>query len=234
MNLSAFDLNLLKVLDALLRQRSTVKAGDRVGLSQPAVLSALGRLRLAFGDPLLVRDGQRMRPTEFALSLAQILEDSGRLPNPARFDPATAEHTVRITASDFFTKMMLPDLMARLERLSTGIALRYADAPNPQSMEELRDGRVDLCLLPEIAFASWAEWRPAVHAAYVLIARQDHPDLRAAGVTTAQAMPVELYCRLRHAAFRVIEAQPEHQAMSLSALSLERRVILSVPTFAAV
>lgn len=89
-------------------------------------------------------------------------------------------------------------------------------------------------LLPEIAFANWAQWRPAFHAAYVLIARQDHPDLRAAGVATTQAMPVELYCRLRHAAFRVTEAQPEHQAMALSALGLVRRVILSVPTFAAV
>lgn len=87
MSLSAFDLNLLKVLDALLCQRSTVKDGDRVGLSQPVVSSALGRLRLAFADPLLVRDGQRMRPTEFALSLAQILENSGRLLNPAALIP---------------------------------------------------------------------------------------------------------------------------------------------------
>ncbi|WP_368046103.1 LysR family transcriptional regulator [Rhizobium sp. CBN3] len=42
MNLSAFDLNLLKVLDALLRERSTVRAGERVGLSQPAVSAPLG------------------------------------------------------------------------------------------------------------------------------------------------------------------------------------------------
>jgi Bacterial regulatory helix-turn-helix protein, lysR family len=46
MNLNAFDLNLLKVLDALLREGSTVRAGERIGLSQPAVSAALGRLRV--------------------------------------------------------------------------------------------------------------------------------------------------------------------------------------------
>lgn len=105
MNLSAFDLNLLKVLDALLRERSTVRAGERVGLSQPAVSAALGRLRAAFGDPLLMRDGQQMRPTEFALALVlpltQLLEDSSRLLNPASFDPVSAVQTFRIAASDF-------------------------------------------------------------------------------------------------------------------------------------
>ena len=57
MNLSGFDLNLLRVLDALLRENSTVAAGRRIGLSQPAVSAALGRLRVALADPLFVRVG---------------------------------------------------------------------------------------------------------------------------------------------------------------------------------
>ncbi len=63
MNMATFDLNLLRVLDALLREGSTVAAARRVGLSQPAVSAALGRLRHALGDPLLVRHGPRLRPT---------------------------------------------------------------------------------------------------------------------------------------------------------------------------
>ena len=55
MNLLTFDLNLLRVLDALLRDQSTVKAGRRVSLSQPAVSAALGRLRDTLNDPLFVR-----------------------------------------------------------------------------------------------------------------------------------------------------------------------------------
>lgn len=69
MNLSGFDLNLLKVLDALLTEGSTVAAGRKVGLSQPAVSAALNRLRHAFADPLFVRVGQRLEATDRARQL---------------------------------------------------------------------------------------------------------------------------------------------------------------------
>ncbi|TAZ46824.1 LysR family transcriptional regulator [Rhizobium ruizarguesonis] len=238
MNLSAFDLNLLKVLDALLRERSTVRAGERVGLSQPAVSAALGRLRAAFGDPLLMRDGQQMRPTEFALALVlpltQLLEDSSRLLNPASFDPVSAVQTFRIAASDFFTEMMLPGLMANLEQRAPGISLRYTDSLSLQTMDDLREARLDLILLPAGNFSPWVDWRPIFHASYVVVARQDHPVLRQHGVTPAAAMPVELYCSLRHAAFRVIEMAPDRETAALAALGLQREVVLSVPTFTAV
>src|SRR5690606_23761898 len=68
-NISTFDLNLLRVLDALLRESSVTRAATRVGLSQPATSAALGRLRHALGDPLFVRHGQRLVPTDHALSL---------------------------------------------------------------------------------------------------------------------------------------------------------------------
>ena len=98
MNLQSFDLNLLKVLDALLREASTTRAGERIGLSQPAVSAALGRLRAAFDDPLLVRDGQSLRPTEFALSLVtplqHLLEDAGQLLKRPAFDPVDGDRRV--------------------------------------------------------------------------------------------------------------------------------------------
>jgi DNA-binding transcriptional LysR family regulator len=68
-NLRTFDLNLLRVLDALLREGSTVGAARRLGLSQPAVSSALGRSRHALGDPLFIRQGQGLVPTSFATGL---------------------------------------------------------------------------------------------------------------------------------------------------------------------
>ena len=70
MNLRSFDLNLLRVLDALLEEGSTVRAGERIGLSQPAVSSALGRLRGALGDPLFIRSGSGLEPTDFARKIA--------------------------------------------------------------------------------------------------------------------------------------------------------------------
>ena len=73
MNLRSFDLNLLVVLDALLREGSTIRAGEKVGLSQPAVSAALARLRHALDDPLFIRQGQGLAPTDFARALAMPL-----------------------------------------------------------------------------------------------------------------------------------------------------------------
>ena len=61
MNFAALDLNLLRVFDAMMLEGSTVRAGERVGLSQPAVSSAIGRLRHITGDALFVRDGASTR-----------------------------------------------------------------------------------------------------------------------------------------------------------------------------
>lgn len=76
-SLSNFDLNLLRMLDALLRAHSRVRAGERLGLSQPAVSAALGRLRAALGDELFFRRGQGLEATLFALSLQGLARNAG-------------------------------------------------------------------------------------------------------------------------------------------------------------
>ena len=48
MNFAALDLNLLRVFDAMMVELSTVRTGERIGLSQPAMSNALARMRVAF------------------------------------------------------------------------------------------------------------------------------------------------------------------------------------------
>ncbi|MCC0036022.1 MAG: LysR family transcriptional regulator [Hoeflea sp.] len=102
MNLASFDLNLLRVLDALLREGSTVKAGLRIGLSQPAVSAALGRLRTALQDELFLRRGQGLEPTDYAKSLELPLRDildgiELMFEKPKLFDPLTAQANFTIS-----------------------------------------------------------------------------------------------------------------------------------------
>ena len=100
MNISALNLNLLPVLDALLAERNVSRAGARVGLSQPAVSNALAQLREYFGDPLLVRKGNAWcRPSarspsrdRCARRLMALEQGLGRR---AVFDPAIASATSR-------------------------------------------------------------------------------------------------------------------------------------------
>ncbi len=238
MNLRNFDLNLHKVLDALLRDTSTVRAGERIGLSQPAVSAALGRLRAAFGDPLLVRDGQALRPTEFALTLVaplqRLLEDTGHLLARPAFDPATATDVFRISAADFFTEMMLPDLMSRLRRDAPGVTLRSTDSISMKTNDDTREGRLDLMILPVQAVAPWLESEPLFRSDYRIVARRNHPVLTRHGITPDRPMPMDLYCQLPHAAFQVVEFQPEVEHRLLADRGYTLRIVLSVPTFTAV
>src|SRR5580704_15797825 len=94
MNWGAFDLNLLIVFDAVMQERSVTRAGDRIGLSQPAVSHALGRLRHMLKDELFVRTPEGMIPTPRAEHLAeplrQALRDMELALEPETFVPEEA------------------------------------------------------------------------------------------------------------------------------------------------
>src|SRR6478672_2853942 len=99
------DLHLIRVLNTVLTERSVSRAAIRLGMYQPAVSAALKRLRVLAGDPILVRSGAGMVPTDAGLRMiepsASILRAAGMLFSDARgFDPATAEITFRLAASD--------------------------------------------------------------------------------------------------------------------------------------
>src|SRR5215207_5779674 len=76
--LRRLDLNLLPVFAALMRERSVTRAGQALFLSQPAASAALARLRAAFRDELLVRNGRALEPTPRAEALLAELEPALR------------------------------------------------------------------------------------------------------------------------------------------------------------
>jgi len=59
----ASDLNLYRVLHTIYLAGNLTKAGEVLGVTQPAVSNALARLRKLYDDPLFVRSGTYMRPT---------------------------------------------------------------------------------------------------------------------------------------------------------------------------
>src|SRR5260221_14782555 len=95
MNWGAFDLNLLIVFDAVMQERSVTRAGQRVGLSQPAMSHALSRLRHMLKDELFIRAPEGMVPTPRAEALAQplrhALSEMQLALAPAAFDPAASD-----------------------------------------------------------------------------------------------------------------------------------------------
>jgi DNA-binding transcriptional LysR family regulator len=118
--LDKIDLHLIKVLHTVLTERSVSRAATRLGMYQPAVSSALKRLREFSGDPLLVRSGAGMVPTDAGLRMiepsAHILRAAEVMFSDARgFEAKTAQVSFRIAASDYLDPMFLPQLVSRIK-----------------------------------------------------------------------------------------------------------------------
>ena len=119
------DLHLIRVLHTVLTERSVSRAALRLGMYQPAVSASLKRLRELAGDPLLVRSGATMVPTEAGLRMidpaADILRSAEVLFSDARaFDPATARHTFSLAASDYLDPAFLPQLVTLVKAQAPG------------------------------------------------------------------------------------------------------------------
>jgi DNA-binding transcriptional LysR family regulator len=146
-----FDLNLLPVLDALLRRGSVSAAAEHLGLAQPAVSKALRRLRLYFGDPLFVRTGRGMAATPKAMELApvvaQVMETArARLVPGAGFDAATSQRVFTLSMSDVAELVFLPTLLPRLQALAPQVTLRVVRVPPRDLDAALEQRNVDLAL----------------------------------------------------------------------------------------
>ena len=148
-NLSRLDLNLLVAFDALLTERSVTRAAARIGLGQSAMSHNLARLRTLFGDELLTRGAEGMRPTPRALALADpvrvtLAQIQAAVLQREDFDQATAERVFRIGLADSIEVAVAPGLMARVRATAPGVALGFRSIDRMSVLEELDTGRLDL------------------------------------------------------------------------------------------
>ncbi|WP_082659080.1 LysR family transcriptional regulator [Aureimonas sp. AU40] len=173
------DLNLLTALDALLREESVTGAAARLGLSVSATSRLLARLRVATGDPLLVRAGRRLVPTPHALALRaevpELARDLRRVlsPEPARFDTADLQRTFVIRANDGFVDLFAAALIEAAE-LAPGVCLRFAPKPD-KDVGVLRDGRIDLEIGVLGASAPEMRFQHLFRDRFVGVVRAGHP-----------------------------------------------------------
>ncbi|HEX5685629.1 MAG TPA: LysR family transcriptional regulator [Ideonella sp.] len=190
------DLHLVKVLYTVVSEQSVSRAALRLGSGQPLVSAQLRRLRALTGDPLLVRAGAGLAPTDTALALLapaeRLLREAETLFGPARpgraFEPARATLTMRIAASDYLDPLFLPGVVARLQQLAPQARLEL----HPLSAEfdyrrKLAAGEVDLVV------GNWLEPPDELHLGrlssdeVVCLVAADHPAVKnPRGWTTAR------------------------------------------------
>jgi LysR family transcriptional regulator, mexEF-oprN operon transcriptional activator len=145
-NLRSFDLNLMLVFDALMKERSVTKAASRLRIQQPAMSHSLSTLRLLLQDELFVRVGQTMRPTPRANALAEgvneVLAQAHRLLLTSQpFDPGKEERIFRIGFSSELEVILMPPLAEHLHQHAHGIRV-HARAAAPESVFQMLDDHV--------------------------------------------------------------------------------------------
>jgi DNA-binding transcriptional LysR family regulator len=181
MDLSRFDLNLLLVFEAVLRERSVTRAADRLSLSQPAMSHALNRLRHLLKDQLFVRGTTGMEPTpraeQLSTAVARILDDLRRSLEPNEFDPQTANRRFKIAINNYAAVVLAAPLISVCARLAPGISLSLRPSGTLHVADLLDRGELDLAItateLPGVRFGT----QTLLEDDYVAVLRVDHPAL---------------------------------------------------------
>lgn len=227
MDIRSIDLNLLVVLEALLLDRNVTRAAKRVGLSQSATSSALGRLRDLFQDPLLVRTSEGMVPTQTALALMpDVLESLKQVRSifeeKPRFNPATSTRTFAIVATDFMQMLLASKLAKTIEAKAPGIEISFKIPTGSIPTLAMQKGEIDL------AFAPYADSPQGIYRQtlfsdrLVSITREDHP-------TIGKKISLSEYLKLNHV---VVSFSGDRKTLvdeELAKKGLRRKITAVVP-----
>ncbi|SAK45720.1 LysR family transcriptional regulator [Caballeronia arationis] len=223
------DLNLLRVFLAIWDLRSLTAAGDRLGLTQPAVSHALRRLRNLFEDPLFVRTPNGMVPTDAAFRLYPPLAQAIAIINEAmqqlaKFDPATAQRVFRVSMSDMSEFYFLPPLIALLDREARGIRIDVVNIPVESVSASMRAGEIDLALGYVPGLDAGCVSQTLFVDEHVCVVRAGHP-LRKAKPSREDLSALRyVYASTNATGHRMVEQW-------LDELNLKRDVVLRLPHF---
>lgn len=227
--LAPFDLNLLVSFAVLFEERSVTRAALRLGVTQPTLSHALGKLREVLDDPLFVRSPSGMVPTPRAEQLAPLisagLEQLSRgLRDDTTFVPERTTRSFRVFFTDYSQLVFLPGLAARLARRAPQAEL-LAHATPSFVLEHLESGELDLAI-SGTAPSDQVTCRTLLTDPYVCLLRRDHP--------AAQGeLSLERFVELPHILVSPQGSGPTAVDPALARHGLSRRVLLRVSSFLA-
>jgi DNA-binding transcriptional LysR family regulator len=239
MDMTGFDLNLLRVFAAIARERSVSRAGEQIAMSQPAVSAALNRLRHALDDQLFVRRGNDMVPTpraeELVVPVREALERlQGALQVKRAFDPRLVQRTCTLLGSDFVSMLLMPALSERLASEAPGLRLRLLESTCQDNDRLLLEDAADAFIEGPLELPEWISRQTLFQSEFTVIARRDHPRLVECGIAPGDALPLDLFCELPHALRTVEGGMTGYTDNALARLGRSRTVSFVVPHFHAV
>lgn len=229
MDIRSVDLNLLPVLDALLRHRSVSVAARELDMSQSALSSALGRLRTLLGDALFVRTGRGLLPTtratQLAGPLAVILEQvRDRVLSSGGFAPPVAQRQFTLCLSDVGSYVLWPGMVRAVRDQAPNVSMRLRVLEQTAIAAALQNGEVDLAVgaypgLPDSLFQ-----RRLFNREHVCLVREGHP-------LATRRLTLKQFASASHVVVRMSSGVQERIDQQLAAEGHRRVIALEMPSY---
>lgn len=229
MDIKSVDLNLLPVLDALLRQRSVTLAARELDMSQSAVSTALGRLRDTLGDQLFVRTGRGMLPTPRASQLTEPVEailDKLRdeVLSASGFVAEESERTFTLGLSDVGSYVLWPRIVSSVAQLAPMVRLRMRVMTLPLIASALESAEVDVVLGAYPNLPATLYQRRLFERKYVALVRIGHP-------LAGKKLSIQAFARCPQAVVRLASGIQDRIDEALAQYGLARERVLEMPSY---
>lgn len=224
MGLNKVDLNLFIVFDAIYTETNLTRAGQIIGITQPAVSNALARLRETFDDPLFVRTAQGMVPTPLAQNIITPIRNALQLlrvsvQESRSFDPRHAEKNYHISMTDLNETLLLPLLFQRLCRNAPGIRIESFQAKRRETTKELAAGRLDFAIDMPLNTDPQVRHVKLFDDHYVCAMRPGHP-------MAMEKLTLDEYLSMQHIHISSRRHGLGHVDLALGKMGLQRKITL--------
>jgi len=228
------DVRLMRTLLTLLTECSVSKTADILGQAQPTVSLTLKRLREMLDDPLLVRFGGALVPTERGLALKETLRDilgqiDAHLSPHATFDPNNATRNFRIIADNCLGAVFLPQLVGKIAQKAPNVGVDASHMPSYDDLiSQLADGSIDAVIGNWPHPPEYLRMSPLLTTDIVCIVRPSHR-------LASQRGPISMgeFLKEKH----LSQTSDKRAQLSpidgrLIELGLKRNIAVSVPEYA--
>ena len=239
-NFRTLDLNLLRVFDEVMAERSLTKAAHNLALTQPAVSNAMRRLRETLGDDLVRRSGQGLEPTPRANALWPAVREALRqlqetlVPSP--FDAATSTATFVLAMADATASALIPGLLNIVGHEAPGVCLRVVplSTRDPRALLDAESADLAIGLFPNVLadLTARAQSGGAVSFAHQRLYDGEYVCVMRSGNPLAQGpLTLNRFCAARHMLVSFSGKPFGFVDEALTALQRQRRIVLTVNQF---
>ena len=179
MKLSDIDLNLFVVFDAIYTEGNLTRAGEIIGITQPAVSNSLSRLRTLFNDPMFVRTADGMVPTPVSQNIVGGVRQAlglirSSVQESESFDPLASDKRFRVSMTDLSQSILLPNMFDRISLEAPKVSVDCYHVRRRDMNIELASGNLDLAIDIPLAPDPQIRQAPLISHPHVCVVRKDN------------------------------------------------------------